>query len=43
MGLKDLQTEVEINYLLVLSNNLMLILSCLDTDKNTFHFLIGAY
>jgi len=48
MGLKGLQIEVVINYRLVLSNNLMLILSrvtmaCLDTDKNKFYFFIGGY
>ena len=44
-GLKDLQIEVEINYRLLLSNNLLLILSrvkmtCLDKDKNKFYFLL---
>jgi hypothetical protein len=48
MGLKVLQIEVEINYRLILSNNLMLILSkvtmtCLNTDKNIFSFFLGAY
>jgi hypothetical protein len=45
MGLKGLHIEVEINYRLVLSNNLMLILSkatmtCLDSDKNIFYWCI---
>jgi len=45
MGLKGLQIEVEVNYRLVLSNNLTLILSkvtmtCLDTGKKNIFLLV---
>ena len=45
MGLKGLQIEVEINYRLILGNNLALILSkvtmtCLEADETISSFLL---